>query len=110
MARVQRLLKRNKKYPKVARSNRFQGVVYVRFTLNREGRVVGSQITQSSCQVILDDEVMGLVNRVNPFPTFPKEMEDILVFKKIFVTIQVGVNPVVLTSPFYRYLDFFQSS
>ncbi|MDR0548484.1 MAG: energy transducer TonB [Deltaproteobacteria bacterium] len=76
MARIQRLLERNKKYPPVARSNRFQGVVYVRFTLNREGRVVGSQITKSSGQVVLDDEVMGLVNRVNPFPTFPKEMED----------------------------------
>jgi protein TonB len=73
-ARVQRRLERSKKYPPLARSNRIEGIVYVTFTVNKEGRVVSSSIARSSGHASLDDEAMGLLRRVNPLPSIPDEV------------------------------------
>jgi protein TonB len=73
---VRRRLERYKKYPPVARSGRMEGTATVRFTLNRSGRVVQSQLVKSSGHRILDDEVMALMRRAEPFPGFPKEIPD----------------------------------
>jgi protein TonB len=74
--KVQRKLERSKKYPPSARNAKMEGTVTVRFTINRAGQVVQSQMVKSSGFPILDDEVMALLRRVNPFPEFPKEMTD----------------------------------
>ncbi|MDR1084266.1 MAG: energy transducer TonB [Deltaproteobacteria bacterium] len=72
--RIQRRLERSKKYPPMARSNRIEGVVYVTFTINKDGRVVNSSISRSSGFPVLDDEAMGLLRRVNPLPSIPDEV------------------------------------
>jgi protein TonB len=73
--RVQRRLERNKKYPPTARSDKIEGVVYVTFTINKQGRVVNSFVARSSGHPILDDEAIGLLRRVNPLPTIPDEIK-----------------------------------
>jgi protein TonB len=74
--KVQRKLERNKKYPPSARSGKMEGTATVRFTINRSGKVTSTQLVKSSGFPILDDEVMGLLRRVDPFPEFPKELTD----------------------------------
>jgi protein TonB len=75
-SKVQRKLERNKKYPPAARNNRIEGTVTVRFTINRSGKVIQSQLVKGSGFPILDDEVLALLRRVDPFPEFPKEITD----------------------------------
>jgi protein TonB len=74
--KVQRKLERYKKYPPSARNSKQEGTVTVRFTINRSGKVVSSQLVKGSGFPILDDEVMALLRRVDPFPEFPKELSD----------------------------------
>jgi protein TonB len=74
--KIQVKLERYKKYPPSAREGRVEGVVLVRFTVNRNGEVVSSQIVKGSGFSILDDEGLGLLKRVNPFPPIPKEIEN----------------------------------
>jgi protein TonB len=73
--RIQRRLERSKKYPPLAQSRKVEGIVYVTFTINKDGRVVSSTIARSSGFSILDDEALGLLRRVNPLPSIPDEVQ-----------------------------------
>jgi periplasmic protein TonB len=50
-----------------------QGEAFVRFVLDRNGRVLSSAISKSSGNAALDREALALVSRANPFPAFPPE-------------------------------------
>jgi periplasmic protein TonB len=52
-------LEKYKRYPRVAQEQRQQGVVYLRFALDRGGKVLASQINKSSGFELLDDEVLS---------------------------------------------------
>jgi protein TonB len=69
--KVARHLQRRKRYPSEARRARMEGTVTIRFTINAQGRVVASSITRSSGHHILDNEVLSMVQRANPFPRMP---------------------------------------
>lgn len=68
-------LARKKRYPREARRARQQGVVTVRFTVHRDGRISGAEIRQSSGQALLDDATLDLLRRVSPLPRFPRGMD-----------------------------------
>ena len=67
-------LEKYKRYPRVAQEQRQQGVVYLRFAIDRQGKVLSSQIKQSSGFELLDDEVLALVQRAQPVPSPPPEV------------------------------------
>lgn len=67
-------LARKKRYPHEARRARQQGVVKVRFTVHRDGRVSDAQIRHSSGQPLLDAATLDLLQRVSPLPSFPRGM------------------------------------
>jgi protein TonB len=67
-------LEKYKRYPRVAQEQRQQGVVYLRFAIDRQGRVLSSQINKSSGFELLDDEVLALVQRAQPLPSPPSEV------------------------------------
>jgi protein TonB len=67
-------LERYKRYPRVAQEQRQQGVVYLRFAIDRQGRVLSSRINNSSGFELLDDEVLALVQRAQPLPAPPSEV------------------------------------
>jgi periplasmic protein TonB len=67
-------LERYKRYPRVAQEQRQQGVVYLRFAIDRQGRVLSSQISKSSGFVLLDEEVLALIQRAQPVPSPPPEI------------------------------------
>lgn len=67
-------LNRRKVYPAEARQARQQGVVVVRFTVDRSGNVDGISVKRSSGHVILDAATLALVQRVAPLPRMPASM------------------------------------
>ena len=67
-------LERYKRYPSVAREERQEGVVYLRFTIDRAGRVLSAQIAKSSGIAALDEEVSELIQRAQPLPAPPSEV------------------------------------
>jgi TonB family protein len=60
-------LQRNKRYPVEAQGRREQGVVQVFFSIDRQGRLTESRVTQSSEIPILDEEALSLLSRSQPF-------------------------------------------
>jgi protein TonB len=62
-------MQRFKRYPASARGA--SGTAVVRFELNRTGNVIGSAVTKSSGNAVLDQEVLNLLRRASPFPPFP---------------------------------------
>jgi len=73
-AMVSAHLNRRKKYPTEARKARKQGVVKVRFTVDRNGNISNVSITGSSGHTILDQATLALMQRVAPLPRMPKSM------------------------------------
>jgi protein TonB len=69
IARVAGHLKRFIRYPMEARGA--SGTVLVRFELNREGEVIGSEVKKSSGNSILDRAAIAILRRASPFPSFP---------------------------------------
>lgn len=68
-------LNRRKIYPAEARQARQQGVVVVRFTVDRNGNVEGVSIKRGSGHAILDAATLALVQRVAPLPRMPASMQ-----------------------------------
>lgn len=68
-------LNRRKTYPAEARQARQQGVVTVRFTVDRAGNVTGISIKRGSGHDILDRATLDLVRRVAPLPRMPGAMQ-----------------------------------
>lgn len=67
-------LNRKKHYPSEAKKARQQGIVTVRFTVDRDGNVSGVSIKRSSGHEILDRATLDLLARVAPLPRMPKSI------------------------------------
>jgi protein TonB len=64
-------LRRYRTYPSTARSKRLQGTAVVSFTIDKNGRVVGSSLAKGTGHQILDREAVAMVRRASPFPAMP---------------------------------------
>lgn len=67
-------LNRRKIYPAEARQARQQGIVTVRFTVDRNGGVSGVSIKRGSGHELLDRATLELLQRVAPLPRMPASM------------------------------------
>jgi protein TonB len=67
-------LERQKRYPLVARQRNEQGIVRVRVTIDRQGRVLSTSLSQSSGSQWLDREALALPARAQPLPAPPDSM------------------------------------
>ncbi len=67
-------LERRKRYPAEARAQRREGVAYVRFTMDREGRVLSAKMERGSGHGALDREALALLHRAQPLPKPPAEV------------------------------------
>jgi protein TonB len=72
--RLVRQLQRVQRYPAAARSRNEQGIVLLSFSLDRTGHVLAHSIAKSSGYVELDNEVMAMIMRAEPLPSFPASM------------------------------------
>lgn len=67
-------LEQFKRYPAIAQMNREQGVAYLRFTMDRKGKVLSASIDKSSGFSLLDEETLALIHRAEPLPPPPPEV------------------------------------
>lgn len=70
-ARLVAHLERHRRYPQPARASGRQGVVHLRFTIDRSGTVLGQQIARSSGAADLDEAAIAMVRRASPVPSLP---------------------------------------
>lgn len=71
---LQAHLERRKRYPRRARVRHQQGIPWVRFTMDRQGRVLEVKLHRASGVATLDREVVALVRRAEPLPKPPEEV------------------------------------
>jgi len=68
-------LNKVKRYPREAHFTRQQGVPYIRFVMNRQGKVLSVQIERSSGHRVLDQEALSLPGRAQPLPGPPEDIK-----------------------------------
>lgn len=73
-ARIRSWLYAHKTYPRRARMRREEGVVQVRFTVDRAGLLLEGAIVRGSGNGVLDEEAMATLRRSSPFPQAPREV------------------------------------
>ena len=66
-------LDKHKRYPPEARMRRHQGVAYIQFTMDRQGKVLSYRLYRSANSQHLDDEVLALIVRAQPLPPIPAD-------------------------------------
>lgn len=62
-----------KRYPREAQFRRQQGVPYIRFVIDRSGKVLSSSLEKTSGVRSLDDEAVALPKRAQPLPKPPED-------------------------------------
>nr|WP_316629375.1 TonB family protein [uncultured Brevundimonas sp.] len=72
--RVLAHLDSKKRYPPAARRLRQEGVVLIRFTMDRSGRVLTSRIERGSGRPLLDREALAMLQRAQPLPPPPDDV------------------------------------
>ena len=71
--RVLAQLNRHRQYPRSAIARRQQGISYIRFVIDRDGKVLSSRLERSSGFPNLDREAVALAKRASPLPKPPDE-------------------------------------
>ena len=85
-AKLAAWLNKHKRYPRRAKLRRQQGIVKVRFTIDRNGRVLANTIVNGSGHRLLDKEVQAMLKRASPMPPIPKELR----LAKLTITVPVS--------------------
>ena len=73
-AKVRSWLYAHKIYPKRAKMRREEGIVRVRFVIDRAGVLLERQILKGSGSTALDDEASAMMQRASPYPNAPGEI------------------------------------
>lgn len=68
-------LERHKQYPRRARLRRQEGMALLYFVVDRRGTVIEYRLERSSGQPALDEEVLGMIERAQPLPPMPEDMD-----------------------------------
>ncbi len=66
-------LNKFRRYPRIAMVQRQQGVPWIRFVMDREGKVLSVRLERSSGSSDLDREVIALPKRAQPLPKPPQD-------------------------------------
>jgi protein TonB len=61
------------KYPELAAVSGYQGTLYIKFDINKDGSLGSLEILQSSGYRILDDEALRAIRAAAPFQALPEE-------------------------------------
>lgn len=68
-------LLRHRVYPDEARKDRAQGIVHVHFSIDRQGRLIASEIARGTGAAVLDRAALDVLTRASPMPAFPASMQ-----------------------------------
>ena len=67
-------LAEHKDYPAALKKDRIEGVVKVRFTISKSGKVLSAEIAKSSGYPLLDAAGLAVLEKADPVPPIPKLM------------------------------------
>lgn len=67
-------LNKTKQYPLAARSRKREGISYLWFSMDREGKVLAARLERSSGHSELDTETLALIYRAQPLPPPPEDI------------------------------------
>ncbi len=67
-------LEHHRRYPHLAQRRREEGVAYVRFRVDRSGRVLAASLERGSGVEVLDAEALEVLERAQPVPPPPREL------------------------------------
>ena len=67
-SRIATHLQRHKRYPSAAQARGEQGTALIRFSIDRQGRVLANALVRGSGRSLLDKEALEMVRRSEPFP------------------------------------------
>lgn len=70
-SRLRAWLEAHKTYPRRSKMRREEGIVQIRFAVDRKGHLLGGDITRSSGFEALDAEALAMLGRADPFPSAP---------------------------------------
>jgi protein TonB len=71
---LDRWLTRHKTYPAAMKKAGHQGVVMIRFTMDRAGRLLALQVVAGSGQTGLDEAALAMFRQAAPLPPLPPEL------------------------------------
>jgi TonB family protein len=72
-AMLLRRLRAAHRYPEASRWRREEGTAMIRFTIARDGRILGARIERGSGHAALDEAALALPARISPVPPLPAE-------------------------------------
>ena len=72
--RIKQEIMQHWRYPPEARAYLMEGSLVILFSLARNGEMTGIDITSSSGNEILDQEVVRAIKKAAPFPRFPESI------------------------------------
>jgi len=67
-------LEKFRRYPASAKARREQGVAYIRFTMDKQGKLISAQLSRSSGSQRLDKAALATIRRAAPFPKPPQDL------------------------------------
>jgi protein TonB len=68
-------LEQHKEYPRRARLRRQEGTVVLYFVVDRGGAVLEYRLEGSSGHLALDEEVLAMIERAQPLPPMPEDLQ-----------------------------------
>lgn len=93
LGRILAQLNKYKRYPAAARATHVTGVVLLHFVMNEDGRIVSFNISKSSGHAVLDNEVVSLVERVQPLPPIPADFPTRTLDAEVPITFSLNMLP-----------------
>lgn len=86
LAKVRKTIEQHKKYPKMAKRMKQQGVVYVKFTINKDGSLRHISLAKKCPYKKLNDAAINTLKRIGAFAPIPKELN------KRYLSLTVPIN------------------
>lgn len=74
LSKLQRLIEKNKKYPKSAKRLKQMGKVYLSFTIGKNGEIRNVKISKNSKYKRLNKATMEIMSNIKKFDPIPKEL------------------------------------
>lgn len=87
---VKQRIEQARRYPLWAKKHGTEGVVYIYFTVSSAGLARDIRLVKSSGSSMLDEEALATIERANPFPVLPKEINNPSVGMKLAIVFSLN--------------------